>query len=160
MALEFSSTPSDGDIENGYIYDASIGAWKKYNPSQKADIFISGSAPTPASDGDIWFNSNNAITSIYYEDGDSGQWIELLERGDKGPVGDVIANISSTAPTAPSAGAVWYDEDDGRVYFYYEDEDSSQWVELFSAVGPTGPAGPAGSTFTTGKAIAMSIVFG
>jgi hypothetical protein len=145
MALEFPATPSDGQIYEGYSYDSSISAWRKYNPTQKADIFMSSTAPTPASDGDIWFNTSNAITSIYYEDGDSGQWIELLERGDQGPVGDVIANISSTPPASPDSGAVWYDTDDGRVYFYYEDTDSSQWVELFSSFGPTGPAGADGT---------------
>lgn len=162
-ALEFPATPSDGQIYEGYSYDSSISAWRKYNPTQKADIFMSSTAPTPANNGDVWFNTSNAITSIYYEDGDSGQWIELLERGDRGPVGptgSLIMDVGAAAPTAPNAGELWYDSTDGKIYFYYTDSDSSQWVEIASTLGATGPTGPTGPVFSTGKSIAMAIVFG
>ena len=37
--------------------------------------------------------------------------------------------IGDTPPAQPLAGAVWYCTLDGRNYVWYEDEDSSQWVE-------------------------------
>jgi hypothetical protein len=52
------------------------------------------------------------------------------------------------------------------MYFYYNDGDSSQWVAISGPQGPqgpqgeTGPAGADGGGVTTGKAIAMAIVFG
>lgn len=163
MALEFPATPTDGQIVGGYIYDSTLTAWKKYNPTQKADVFTSDVAPTPANDGDVWFNSSNGITSIYYEDEDNGQWVQLSEgglRGPTGPTGSLILDVDGTAPTAPSSGELWYDSTDGKIYFYYTDSDSSQWVEIASTLGATGPTGPTGPVFPTGKSIAMAIVFG
>ena len=37
--------------------------------------------------------------------------------------------IGPTPPTQPLMGAEWYCTTDGRTYIWYEDEDSSQWVE-------------------------------
>lgn len=161
-ALEFPSTPSDGQIYSGYIYDATLTAWKKYNPTQKANIYTSDTAPTPALDGDVWFNTANGVASIYYEDGDSGQWVELVEQGlqgPTGPIGSVVLDITDASPTGPTAGQMWYDSTDGKIYFYYVDGDSSQWVEIASTIGATGPTGPNGG-ITMGKAIAAAIVFG
>ena len=37
--------------------------------------------------------------------------------------------IGDTPPTQPKVGAVWYCTLDGRSYIWYEDADSTQWVE-------------------------------
>jgi hypothetical protein len=55
------------------------------------------------------------------------------------------------------AGDSWIDSDTGVKYTYIDDADSGQWVEL-GTVGLQGPV--ANNTATTGKAIAMAIVFG
>ena len=52
--------------------------------------------------------------------------------------------ISPTAPSSPAAGDLWWDSDNGNLYIYYTDVDSSQWV---AANGPqvfVGTAAPAG----------------
>ena len=41
--------------------------------------------------------------------------------------------VSSTAPTNPVDGDRWYDSVSGRTYVYFEDADSSQWVEASPA---------------------------
>jgi len=42
---------------------------------------------------------------------------------------------------------VWYNSNDGRTYIYYNDGNTSQWVEFGNANGgPTGPTGPTGAT--------------
>lgn len=47
-----------------------------------------------------------------------------------GPTGANVT-ISSTAPTGIiTPGALWYDQDDGITYIYYNDGDSSQWIEI------------------------------
>ncbi|MFY9240734.1 MAG: hypothetical protein WAO78_18020 [Roseovarius sp.] len=47
-----------------------------------------------------------------------------------GPAGASVT-ISSTAPSGIiDEGALWYDPDDGVTYIYYNDGDSSQWVQL------------------------------
>ena len=54
--------------------------------------------------------------------------------------------VSATAPVSPPPGNgdLWWDSDNGNMYIYYEDVDSSQWV---AANGPqvfVGAAAPAG----------------
>jgi len=65
--------------------------------------------------------------------------------GPTGANGSLIMDISESSPTGPTAGQVWYESGEGKLYFYYNDEDSSQWVEVASTIGPTGPAGNATS---------------
>jgi hypothetical protein len=67
--------------------------------------------------------------------------------------------VSNTAPTGVAQGDTWYNSDTGKRYVYYTDIDSSQWVQE-SAPGPSGPPGPTGPGVTTGKAIAMAMIFG
>ena len=116
-------------------------------------FITSPTAPTAPSDGDVWFNTNTGTSAIWYIDTDTEQWVQIAEdglagipgpAGPTGPTGVVVANISPTAPSSPIAGQVWYDTEDGRLYFYYNDTDSSQWVEVASTFGPTGPTGPSG----------------
>jgi hypothetical protein len=88
--------------------------------------FVSSvTAPTSPIDGDGWFNTDNGITSVYYDDGDSQQWVEIAQGGLRGPAG-VGIQYSDTAPTGASQGDVWVDTTDGRMYHYYDDF----WVEV------------------------------
>lgn len=76
---------------------------------------------------------------------------------DQGAGGGGSVTTSDTAPVLPSDGDLWFNTNDASMYFYYNDGSSSQWVAIS---GPQGPQGPAGGGVTTGKAIAMAIVFG
>jgi hypothetical protein len=58
--------------------------------------------------------------------------------------------ISDTAPSSPTEGSAWFDSTTGYTYIYYNDGNSSQWVQLLGTPGPQGPAGPAGATGATG----------
>lgn len=40
-------------------------------------IYITDIAPTTANSGDLWFNSESAILSVFYNDIDSNQWVEV-----------------------------------------------------------------------------------
>jgi hypothetical protein len=64
--------------------------------------------------------------------------------GPTGPQG-ISANALSSPPSSPSVGDVWFDTDTGQAYFYYNDGDSSQWIEISGAAGPTGPTGATGA---------------
>lgn len=71
-----------------------------------------------------------------------------------GPTGAQGPNIfySETPPSSPEIGVVWVDTTESKIYHYYQDSDSTQWVEFASSgikglqgeAGPTGPAGPGG----------------
>jgi DNA repair exonuclease SbcCD ATPase subunit len=52
--------------------------------------------------------------------------------------GNVAIAITSIAPTSPTAGNLWYDNEIGRTFLYYTDDDGSQWVDA-------NPAGTSGS---------------
>ena len=56
--------------------------------------------------------------------------------------------ISDTPPVSPTEGGLWYNSNIGRGFVYYNDGDSSQWVD-FSPVGISG-------TITTGSGVGDS----
>ena len=78
--------------------------------------------------------------------------------GSTGPTGAQGAaaglTISTSAPGSPSAGDMWWDSDAGLFLTYYNDGNSSQWVEINQgpkgAQGATGPTGAQGATGPTG----------
>jgi hypothetical protein len=41
--------------------------------------------------------------------------------------------VSATTPTSPSVRDVWFNSDDGRTYIYYNDGNTTQWVEFGNA---------------------------
>ena len=43
--------------------------------------------------------------------------------------------IGDAAPSSPLNGNLWWDSSTGRLKIYYEDIDSSQWVDAFTATG-------------------------
>ena len=98
-----------------------------------ASIEISETAPSSPTAGTMWFDSSVGKTFIYYNDGNTSQWVQM------NPSSSGTLTVGSSAPTSPSTGEQWYNTNDGALYIYYNDGDSSQWV------GVSGPAGPAGA---------------
>ncbi len=62
--------------------------------------------------------------------------------------GGTSLEVSETPPGNPTAGSLWFNSLDGNLYVYYEDDDSSQWIQPASS--PYGSLGGGGSTFTGG----------
>jgi hypothetical protein len=63
------------------------------------------------------------------------EWLDILNRPDIAP--QVI--ISDSVPLATLNGGLWWDCEDGNLKIYYNDGDTSQWVDAFSTTaGPTG----------------------
>ena len=62
-----------------------------------------------------------------------------------GPTGVLEYYAQSSAPSPQRAGALWIDEDNGRVFIRY----GTQWIE-FGVQGEPGVTGPAGATGATG----------
>ena len=61
--------------------------------------------------------------------------------------GGASVTTDDTAPSSPSDGDLWWDSAGGKMYVYYQDADSSQWVSV-SVPGSTGPAGATGADAT------------
>lgn len=55
--------------------------------------------------------------------------VELYD-GSAWVIASGTTSFTAAPPTPASIGDIWYDIDDGRAYVYYNDGDSSQWVEL------------------------------
>ncbi len=93
------SSPSDGDLWYDtttlrlYVYynDGSSSQWVKANPSGSRDsntsVAIQETAPSNPSSGDMWFDPNALKTYIYYNDGDSNQWVQANPTGGGGSGG-------------------------------------------------------------------------
>jgi len=155
-SLNFPAAPSNGDTYDNFIYDSAKGVWKLQNllgndldnlNDVTIDTPITGQALTY--DGAEWTNATPASTvssltdTVIYE-AVNGQ--VLLYDGADWVNGNAAGGVevSATAPAGPSVGDLWWDSDNGNMYVYYNDGDSSQWV---AANGPqvfVGSAAPAG----------------
>ena len=57
--------------------------------------------------------------------------------GDGSNLTGVGAAVQSGAPSSPNSGDLWYDTDDGRIFIYYNDGSSAQWVDASPNGTPT-----------------------
>jgi len=101
------STATTGQILtwNGTDY-----AWVDASSS----ISVSETAPASPSNGDMWFDSSNANTYIYYTDTDSSQWLQI------GGIGQTVQNITNNStvfgnPTIASVSPNSFDGTSGTV---------------------------------------------
>jgi len=97
-----------------------------------ASVTVSDAAPTTPSAGDLWFDSTGLVLYVYYNDGDSSQWVQTNPSGSGssgGSSGGASVTVSGTAPTSPTAGDLWFDDDDLFLYVYIDDGSSTQWVK-------------------------------
>lgn len=76
-ALDFPSSPTNGQTFGNWIYNSSKGAWQS-KPLTPAKTVNSPTAPSSPSNGDQWFNTNTGQLYIYYTDANSSQWVESV----------------------------------------------------------------------------------
>jgi len=124
-----TTTPTDGQA---LVWDNTNSKWVPGASASGSSIDVSDIAPSNPSDGDLWFDSSELKTYIYYNDGTSSQWVEAA--------GNVASNVhlSDAAPSSPSEGDLWFNSSNLRLYVYYNDGNSSQWIEASGSVNSTG----------------------
>ena len=88
--------------------------------------YIGDTPPTQPKVGATWYCTLDGRSYTWYEDADSGQWVESHPQSGGVPVSVYIGN---TPPLSPEAGATWYCTLDGRNYIWHEYDNSGQWVE-------------------------------
>jgi len=114
--------------------------------------WINQSSSYSNADVDSHLNTGTATTNqILSWTGSDYDWV------DQSAGGGGSVTTSDNAPVSPSDGDLWFNTNDASMYVYYNDGTSSQWVAIS---GPAGADGADGADVTTGKAIAMAIVFG
>jgi hypothetical protein len=80
MALDFPANPVDGEVFGSYVWSASKGVWQSREESATVAI-TSPTAPPSANNGDLWYDTNRGVTYVYYNDGSSSQWVEVVTSG-------------------------------------------------------------------------------
>lgn len=70
--------------------------------------------------------------------------------------GNTSLTQSDSPPGGPSVGDLWFDTSDPRLYVYYSDGSSNQWVQT----NPAGSGGSSSSSASTGTIIALNYFFG
>ena len=101
-------------------------------------------APTLYSDSAVNTHLNQSTATsgqLLSWNGSDYDWIDAASSG---------VTMSDTAPSSPSAGDLWLRTTDFKLYAYYTDADSSQWVQVGPA-GETGAQGPQGNDGADGS---------
>lgn len=145
MALNFPVDTSAPYIDplSGlkYIYNVAIGAWE---PAIQPPVIIeSPNPPDIQIEGFLWYDGTTL--SIYQ----NSAWNSV---GGGGAGGGGSVTVGDSAPSTPASGDMWWDSVSGRLYVYYVDADSSQWVDASPnisgsngsnvASGPNAPSNP------------------
>ena len=118
MALDFPGSPTDGQVypaPNGvtYVYDSDSGLWRTQGGNGENTVFISATAPVSPTNGKLWWNSVTGTMFVWYEDGDTGQWVPattqapaILAPGQNVSVNnaDVSGTLTSPAVNGGHAG--------------------------------------------------------
>ena len=111
-----------------------------YTFPTKAQIeFTANNFPTLNQTIEIKRNTNITIPKVDFEDGsvltesdldNNSKHILFGMQETKSDVEGLVSTfVGSSPPTDPNVGARWYDNVSGRTFVYYEDVDTSQWVE-------------------------------
>ena len=126
MPLDFPNSPSLNDTfttDSGrvWVWDGarweSVGVISSGGDGGSGSITVSETAPGDASEGDLWFNSVDTNTYIYYND----SWIIAISESGSGSI-----SVSATAPENGASGDLWFNSENATTYIYYD----GFWVEL------------------------------
>lgn len=82
MAFDFPASPTEGSVytpAGGPSYAYTNGVWRVMPPQQ--GVFISDTPPTPAAVGNMWWESDTGSLNIYYNDGNTVQWVQTNAMG-------------------------------------------------------------------------------
>jgi len=133
MAVNFPNSPANGatvSVGNKTLeYNSTTGTWQ-IQASNIGAFSVSDTAPSSPVNGDLWFNSASLNLYAYYADVDSSQWLQVGTDAEEAQ--QLSATSSDTAPTSPNAGDMWFDTSELNLYIYYNDGNTSQWVQMNS----------------------------
>jgi len=73
-------------------------------------VSVGTEAPTQANVGDLWWNSNNGVLYIYYNDGTSSQWVEVSYADVQAAINQLVANAPEALNTLNELAAALGDD--------------------------------------------------
>ena len=110
MALNFPNSPSDGQIYidgssgNRWVWDTANTCWKSTSTFTQT-ITVSTSPPGTPVVGQLWWNKDYGRLLVYYNDGDSNQWVEASPADGYGILAFGVANAAFNTANAAFASA-------------------------------------------------------
>lgn len=110
MALDFPSSPTNGQVYEQYVYDSALPGWRSKGGAVAA-TYTSDTAPSGAVKGDMWYRTSDGTTYVYVVDGDTAQWVEIRSEISTAQVGLVpilptTIGVSSGTATVDAKGIV------------------------------------------------------
>jgi len=109
------------DAPDDAVYGRSDGEWVQVP-------IVSATLPTNPAPNSLWFNATDGQLYLWFDDGDSEQWIALAGPGPAGP-GVIVASV---APANPHDNALWFDSVGGQLYLWFNDGTQHVWVAVIS----------------------------
>lgn len=97
-AMDFPSSPTDGQVYGNYVYSTATGAWLA-NPQPQNVAVSSPTAPSSPTANTLWYNTQDGNTYIYYYDGNTYQWVQLKSDS---TLSSTLGNRVTTLETYPS----------------------------------------------------------
>ena len=82
--------------------------------------------------GDLWYDSTNGKLYFYYDDGNSTQWVSIVDKGEKGESIEVYFSVDP--PINPTPSMLWFNTVRAQLYTWYDDGNSKQWVSVSSQI--------------------------
>lgn len=98
MALNFPSSPTNGQQYANWVYDSTKGAWEA-KPLEAMAATPSPTAPLTPQSGDMWYNTNDGGVYVYYNDGNTSQWVQIKSDA---TLSSTLGNRVTTLETYPS----------------------------------------------------------
>ena len=97
-AMDFPASPTDGQVYLNYIYNSAKGAWKA-KPLTPGQAQPSATPPTSPNSGDQWYNTNDGNLYVWYNDGDTAQWVQIKSDA---TLSSTLGNRVTTLETYPA----------------------------------------------------------
>jgi len=100
---------------NGQVLQYNGSEWVNADTSLTANAAVSENPPSNPVAGDMWWKSDEGTLKVYYNDGNSSQWV------DASPIGDPFENVYASVAFFPGAnvnkGAFAFSEANGSMYY-------------------------------------------
>lgn len=138
MALDFPSNPTDGQVFGSYSWSAAKGVWQSREESAAVAI-TSPIKPSTANPGDIWVNTSSGIAFVYYDDGNTAQWMELLS--------SAVPSVNEIMPYGTIVQTARLEAPLGWLLCQGQAISRTTYSGLFSAIGTAYGSGDGSTTF-------------
>ena len=134
-----SSTDNSGGRLYVYYTDENSAQWVNTNPSGgdaggggNSSVSVLPSAPPTPEQGDLWFCTSDGRLYVFYDDGDTSQWVDASPDSLQS-----VVNSGAEWPATSAENDLFFRTTDGRLYIYYKDTDGMQWVDASPDAPPS-----------------------